>query len=302
MMTYGLALGSLLAGILLKKFLASTDRPLSAINTYIIWLALPAVIFSTLPDMQFSTKLLLPMFIPWLLIALSFLVIYPLASHLHWSVAIKIAVTLMVGLGNTAFFGVPLVKLLLGASAVPAAIIYDQLGSFIILSVVATAAVAVYSGDGKRPGVKSILWKVICFPPFISLLFALLLPSTQVLAGLLPLLSLLGDTILPLAMLMVGLQFSVRVEPAYQLPVVTVIVGKLFLAPLIVVVVGMFFNSNPQVFNATLIQSAMPPMVTPAILLIGAGLAPRFVATVLGLATLCAFVTVPLWIVLWGFL
>ncbi len=301
MMTYGLALGSLLAGILLKKFLASTDRPLRAINTYIIWLALPAVIFSTLPDMQFSTKLLLPLLTPWLLIALSFLVIYPLASRLHWSVEIKIAVTLMIGLGNTAFFGVPLVKLLLGAGAVPAAIIYDQLGSFIILSVVATAAVAVYSGDGKRPSVKSILWKVVRFPPFISLLLALLLPSTEALAGMLPLLSLLGNTILPLAMLMVGLQFSIQVEPAYKWPVFTVIAGKLLVTPLIVIAVGMFFTSNPQVFNATLIQSAMPPMVTPAILLIGAGLAPRFVATTLGLATLCAFVTVPLWIMHWGF-
>ena len=65
--------------------------------------------------------------------------------------------------------------------------------------------------------------------------------------------------------------------------------------PLLVLLGAKFLNIDPNVAVPTILQAAMPPMVTGVILLINADIAARFSATVLGFGTLAAAITLPFW-------
>ncbi|NND39200.1 MAG: hypothetical protein HKO06_06355 [Pseudomonadales bacterium] len=295
-MSFYLLVGiSFFSGIILQRGHIDTARWVAVLNHYIIFLALPALILLKVPGIELTPAALFPMLVPWMLVALSFALAYSLGKYLGWPAEIAGAVALLMGLGNTAFFGLPLVDFYLGEEAVPAAVIYDQLGSFLVLSLVATTSIALLLGQREAIKAKDLLWRVLSFPPFLSLILALLLPAGSLPEALAKIFSLLGASILPLAMLMVGLQLSVNILPAQRGPMLLVSAWKLLLTPLLVLALGKALAIDARVLAPSFLQSAMPPMVTPAIMLIGAGIAPRFVATTLGLATLASFISVPLW-------
>lgn len=293
MSTYSLVLFCLLLGYCLQKMLPFRPGLLHLLNAYIIRVALPALIIGTIPDLQFSYDALFSVLMPWMLVGLSFLLIYPLASAMSWSQEIKIATVLLLGLGNTAFIGLPLIKAFLGDESLSIAIIYDQIGSFLVLSIVATSVIAMHGGQGDAPLSRNVIKKILSFPPFISLLVALCIPSTDSLDGLIVVTEFLGATILPLAMLMVGLQFSMRIQREFKMPMLVVMIGKMIVSPLLVWLLGALIGIDWKILQASIMQAAMPPMITPAILLIGAGIAPRYVATALGFSTLAACLTLP---------
>lgn len=293
-----LVAASLVAGVLLQRTAIDAGRWVAGLNRYIITLALPALILSNVPGMQFRPDALFPMLVPWLLAALSFVSAFILGRLLGWRLDLTVAVALLGGLGNTAFFGLPLVHLVLGEEALSIAVIYDQLGSFLVLALVATTAIALLSGDAESVGPRQLLWRVISFPPFLSLILALLLPASILPAALTLVFDLLAASILPLAMLIVGLQLSIRVAREQLAPLVHLALWKLLLMPPLVLWLGHVLDVDAPVLQPTLLQSAMPPMVTPAIMLVAAGIVPGFVATALGLLTLLSFVSVPMWIML----
>ncbi|MGB5323876.1 MAG: AEC family transporter [Pseudomonadales bacterium] len=296
MTTFVLVFASLLAGVFLQRMSVDTSRWISGLNGYIINFALPALILANVPGLQLQADALFPMLMPWLLAGLAFAIAFALGKFLRWRLEQVLVVALLMGLGNTAFFGLPIVDLYLGPEAVATAVIYDQLGSFLVLSLVATTSIALLSGAREALDMQQMIWRVLSFPPFISLLVALLVPGSMVPALLAALFDLVGTTILPLAMLIVGLQLKIRIAPEHIQPMLAVIGGKLLLTPLLVFYLGRVFAVEQGIQQATFLQSAMPPMVTPAILLIAAGIAPGFVASTLGISTLVSFVTVPFWV------
>ncbi|NNC54173.1 MAG: hypothetical protein HKO07_00470 [Pseudomonadales bacterium] len=299
-MTIFLLVGlSFFVGMLAQRSGLDITRCVAWLNRFIIFVALPALILLKVPGLVITPDALFPMLVPWGLMALSFKLAYTLGKYLGWPAEIRGAAALLMGLGNTAFFGLPLVDFYLGEQAVPAAVIYDQLGSFLMLSLVATTSIALLLGQREAIKVKDICWRVLRFPPFLSLILAVLLPANLLTGGapqfVAKTFALLGASILPLAMLMVGMQLSVKVVPEQRGPMLVVSAWKLLLTPLLVLAVGRFLAIDSLVLQPSFLQSTMPPMVTPAIMLIGAGIAPRFVATTLGLATLASFISVPLW-------
>src|SRR5690606_10353459 len=50
-------------------------------------------------------------------------------------------------LGNTSYIGYPMVEALLGAQALPYAVVYDQFGTFVMLSTLGLVVLARYGGD-----------------------------------------------------------------------------------------------------------------------------------------------------------
>src|SRR3546814_14311018 len=79
---------------------------------------------------------------------------------------------LIVVLGNTSFLGYPLVRALLGESALPYAVVYDQFGAFMLLSTFGLYVLARYGGE-RKPRARDIALRMLRFPPFLALLFAL---------------------------------------------------------------------------------------------------------------------------------
>ena len=205
------------------------------------------------------------------------------------------AVAMLMGLGNTAFLGLPLIALLLGEDYLVPAIIYDQFGSSMLLFIVLPVVVALLSkSDSARVSIWSIGKKILMFPPFVTLLLALLIPSTNTLGLLYPIFVAVAKTIAPLAMLVVGLQFYFRIERNYHVPILAVLCFRSLIAPLFVFAIGGALSVSSLHVYAAIMQSAMPPMITAVIILASEGIAARFVTSMLGVGTLVACVTLPL--------
>lgn len=326
-MSYLFALTAFLGGLLLQRILRDPGVLAGRLNTFVIWVAMPAMIFRAVPGLAFDRAALVPILVAWILFASAFVLVSLWAKYKNWSDELRVAAIILVGLGNTAFLGVPLTELLLGPESVAYAVIYDQLGSFLMLSTAAIVLISLHQAqrdDNKRDDKKDaaqnrqatlersrtlnesktlhrsslaldILKRVFCFPPFVCLLISSLLPVRPFVEMLSAPLALIASLILPIALLVVGLHFRARVEKQDVLALTTVGLLKLILLPALVMFFVLTQSVKDYALGAVLLQSAMPPMVTPALLLISAGIATRQVATMLGYLTLIGCVTVYAW-------
>ena len=208
-----------------------------------------------------------------------------------WSAQTRCALLVLCALGNTGFLGVPMVKLLFGLETVGYAILFDQFGTFIGLTSYATLLVAFTSG--KSASALGILKEILLFPPLITLLIALALPS-QILAPLEIPLSWMAKLIIPLTMLSIGLQFRFRVERELALPLAVGLGLKMFFFPMLIWLIAHYAGIAPQILTASVFQAATPPMVTGAALLMSRQIAPSLAVALLGFGTLVGFVWLPL--------
>jgi predicted permease len=109
-----------------------------------------------------------------------------------------------------------------------------------------------------------------------------------------PVLDRIGATLVPLALFSVGLQFRVRFEAGQMVPIALGLSWKLFLAPVIVFFVGTFLQISPPILTVAVLESAMAPMISAAILAEQHHLEPSLANTLLGLGIVLSFLTVPL--------
>ncbi len=289
-----LAIGALLARG--KSF--PKDAPLT-LNTYVIYVALPALVFREVPRLTFNQDLLLPAIMPWFLLGVCALAVILVSRFLRWSREVTGALLLLSCLGNTSFLGVPVVSSFFGEGAVGYALIYDQLGSFLALSTFGALVLAFCSPkspeDGNQPGARGILKKIITFPPFIALILAstilcrVELPSLaeRVIAS-------LAVTLVPVVMVAVGMQLRPRLEPGTLGPFAAGLAIKLVLSPMAALLVTRLAGQDGLVAQVTVLEAGMPPMVSAGAVALMAGMAPRLVASMVGLGIILSFITLPL--------
>ena len=117
------ALGYLLqnASLLSRQHIASLNRLL---NRVIIFIALPALILTSLPGLKVSYDHFYVLLTPWVVTALSFALVHILRRWFKWPKDISIAAALLLSLGNTAFLGIPLIRYQLGEEAVLLSLIH----------------------------------------------------------------------------------------------------------------------------------------------------------------------------------
>ena len=116
---------------------------------------------------------------------------------------------LAVALGNSSFIGYPMVRALLGDEALPYAVVYDQFGTFVLLSTFGLYVIARHAGDAP-PAPRAMVARILRFPPLWALAVGLTVmpehPPPWIAAGL----QRLADAMLPLVMLAVGLSIRLR--------------------------------------------------------------------------------------------
>ncbi len=264
-----------------------------ALNWWVINVALSALVLRLVPILEFSIDFWFLVASMWFVFlgAWGFFVL--LGRALNWSSSRVGSLTLVCGLGNTSFIGFPLIEALRGADSLRLALVADQAGCFLALAIGGTIVAAVH-GDGRAEAAQ-IAKKVLTFPPFISLVLAVIVgafggwPATIE-----PVLDRIGATLVPLALFSVGLQFRVRFEAGQIVPIALGLSWKLFLAPVIVFFVGTFLQISPPILTVAVLESAMAPMISAAILAEQHHLEPSLANTLLGFGIVLSFLTVPL--------
>lgn len=282
----------LVGGVLAARLTEPPPELARSLNWWVMNIAFSALVLHLIPELQFEWHL-------WFLVAATWVCFFGawgfftlVGRPLGWSRARVGGLTLVCGLGNTAFVGIPLIGALYGEDGLKLALVADQAGSFVMLAVGGTIIAALSSGARVEPA--TILRKVVLFPPFASLLIGLV-------AGLLggwpraldDIFARVGATLVPIALFSVGLQLRLSLGHGQLRALLLALSWKLGLAPALVCVLGLIAGIEGLTFVVGVLQSAMGPMVSAAILAEQNELEPALVNTILGIGIPLSFLTVP---------
>ena len=292
---FALILAMLGIGMLFARLRALPDNAADVLNRVVLYLCLPAAVLIYVPRLEMQHALLGLAVTPWLLV-LATVALVTLASRLFGFARDVHAVLLVcVGLANSSFIGYPMVRALLGEEALPYAVVYDQFGTFVLLSTFGLYVLARYSGD-RPPGLREVALRVLRFPPLWALLFALTLmpavPPAWIGGGLRS----LADAMLPLVMLAVGLSIQLRLPRAEVGPLAVGLLLKLAVMPALAVPLSLLLGLQGRMLQANVLESAMPTMITAAALAISHRLAPRLAAALVGYGIVLSLATLPAWV------
>ncbi|MFK8013831.1 MAG: AEC family transporter [Gammaproteobacteria bacterium] len=297
-----LALG-FTAGLLMRR--TKLNHPLAPdlINGTIINFALPAMILLRVPALDLTPEALTPVFLAWGVIATTALMVWTLSRRLQWSREVTGALLLVVPLSNSAYLGLPLISAIASDEIVGYAILYDQIGNFMAVAIYASVVIALLSRQAETPTVGSVVRRIVLFPPFLVTVLALLIRPDMLPGWAIGPLTLLGATMGPLAMLIVGLQLEWALPAALRQPLAIGASIKLVGAPLIATAAAMLIGSASAAGQASVLQAAMPSMITAGLLGIAAGFSRTLIVAMIGLTTLASALSLPLvfWRVLGSF-
>ncbi|RUO69849.1 AEC family transporter [Pseudidiomarina sediminum] len=291
--------GYVFIGLLLRRSPQFPQNTGQILNAYVIYVALPALVFQKIPYLTFGKELLYPALMPWILLLLTVPAVLAIARWRGWSRSTTGAMLIVIPLGNTSFIGFPMIEAFFGPEGIPYALLYDQLGSFFILSIYATIIAAVYSHDpgedSHRPSAKTIAWKIIKFPPFVALLAAFAVRGVEYPEVAQHFIDSLAVTLVPVIMVAVGFQLRFRLPQEDRGPLVWALGLKLVATPLVALALLIGFGLDDLAVQVTIMEAAMPAMISAGALAIMAGLAPTLSAAVVGYGVLACFATLPLW-------
>jgi predicted permease len=288
---FALILASLFAGHLCARFRVLPGSSADAFNRFVIYVCLPAVVLRLVPKLGWQPGLLVLVLAPWLAAVCSVGLVLVAARAFGFRREVTGALLVCVPLGNTSFLGFPMIGALLGAPAIGHAVIYDQLGSFLLLATYGLYVVARFSGEAE-PSVRSIVRRVAAFPPFIALLLALVPAQHPPLLD--DVLARLGDALVPVALFAVGLKLELR-RPRDGTALALGLSIKMLCAPLLVFAFTRTLSSPALPARVAVLESAMPPMITAGALAAMAGLAPELSAALVAYGVLFALVSLPAW-------
>ncbi|WP_132999804.1 AEC family transporter [Luteimonas arsenica] len=291
---FALMLAMLALGMLFARLRVLPDNAGETLNLLVLYVCLPAAILLNVPKLRFDVSLLALAALPWLIAAASWALVTLASRWLKFRRDETVVLVLLTMLGNTSYVGFPMIEALLGGQALPYAVVYDQFGTFLLLSTVGLLVLARGSGD-SAPSAKAIVRRILLFPPTWALAFGLTLMPEQPPQWIALALERLAGVLVMLVMLAVGLGIQLRLPRDEIAPLATGLVLKLVLLPAVSLPLAWLLGMRGEVLQVGVLETAMPPMITAAALAIAHGLAPRLAATVVGYGIVLSLVTLPLW-------
>jgi predicted permease len=284
----------LLIGMAIKRIPAFSDETGNVLNLFVIYISLPALVLLKIPELTFSKNLLVPALMPWVMLLFSCALILLLSRLFKWERATTGCLLLMIPLGNTSFLGIPMVKAFFGENAIPYALLYDQLGSFLALATYGSIILALYGTGESKPTVAGVVKKVLSFPPFIALVLAFIIKSFPYPPIAVSILEILASTLVPLVMIAVGYQLTLRLSREVTSQLCIGLTIKLIAAPVAALFLCKIAGLEGEAVQVSIFQAGMPPMVSAGALAILAKLSPPLTAALVGIGIVLSFVTLPI--------
>lgn len=289
----GVVVGAFLLGWFVSSLRPIPSAVVAIADKYVLRFALPALILAKLSTVEINADIVLPIAVAWTLIIGVAALIIAVSRALVLDFKVTGALLLVAVLGNTSFLGLEMVHSLLGADHMPSAIAFDQLGTFLGLSLWGSFVASRY-GAGEL-GWRPVARRLLRFVPFLAVLASIPMRAIDAPDFVYTFLNGSGRTLAPVAMGALGLRFTVRVSRDVATPALLGLCVKMLVMPGAVYVVATLIGSTHDLaWSASILQAAAPPMVTAGVVAVGAGLSEDLVAFMVGIGTLAAFVTIPL--------
>lgn len=277
-------------GYALKKLNIFQKEASTILNQFVIYISLPAMILLQIPKLTFSMDTLIPIVTSWLVMTISVIIVLIVCKFFNFSKQITGSLLLVSILTNSSFMGIPIIQAYMGESALPYVLVYDQLGTFIALATYGTFIASYYSSKSEI-SFKIITFKVLTFPPFISLVVALFFMGVEFNETISKVLNSFAITIVPIALVAVGLQLQLILPKEDIKPFSVALIIKLIIAPILAILISFIFSWNNQASIVSIMEAGMAPMITAGAIASMAGLAPRLSSAIVGYGILISFLS-----------
>lgn len=284
----------IIAGMIFKSTKTIHPDAHKGINTWVLYLALPAVSFKYLPKVQWSLEMLFPILSTVLIAVGSSILVLFYSRIKNYSRRSRSTIELASGYSNTSFIGFPLIAAFYGEQYLSIAIICDQT-MFLMLSTM--GIITALKGGSKSGKISSIfiLKRLFTFPPFLGCISALILSQFFNLDFAEPLFDKLAATVAPLALFSVGLQLKFNGWRKLIPQISTSMLYKLILAPLCVLVLALVFDIKEDIAKISIFEAAMPTVITSSIIAEQFRLNTKLINLIIGISILVGFVTTGIW-------
>ncbi|MEN5434419.1 AEC family transporter [Sphingobacterium faecium] len=272
------------------------------INTWILYLALPAVSFKYIPHIEWSNQMLFPAISPIIVWAGSWIFMELYCRYKKYGQRTRSTLELSSAYSNTSFIGFPLIIAYFGEQNLSIAIICDQV-MFVLLSTIGIIA-AVKGNRADTAGIKAsmLVKRLFTFPPFIGCAGALILSSFMDLSVAEPFFSKMAGTVGPLALFSVGLQLKFKGWKQEIAQLSMTMLYKLMIAPLLVLLVAVLIGIKGDIVRISIFEAAMPTLITSSIIAEQFKLNARLTNLIIGISILVGFITTAFWKVIMDYL
>lgn len=283
----------IIAGMLIRWANILPKDAHKGINTWIIYIALPAVSFKYLPTINWNYNLLFPATVPIVVALGGWIYSQFFFKKLGLDKVSIGGLSLITSLSNTSFVGFPLVAAYYGEAEIGTAVICDQI-TFLLLAT-AGVIVAVNASENHTFTLSVVLKKVMLFPPLIGCVAALTIPHFVDISSIVPLFDKLAGTVAPLALFSIGLQIQFEGWKDELKPISVSLLYKLIIAPVIVLGIAYFFQLKGKVAQVSIFEMAMPSLLSAAVVASEYNLNPRLTNLVVGIGIVLGFFTTAVW-------
>lgn len=286
----------LLVGYLFKISFQDNSKQLV---DFVIYFSLPAIVFSKIYPLTLDERIvgLILMFMGFILFNL--LLSYFVGKLLRLNKLLLATFMIVATFGNTSFIGFSYIDAFYGQDYIVYGLIYDLFGSFLLL--VSVGMFIITWGKGKKNDVKSIFKSIFLFPPTLMFLITILVKNFEVPNFLLLTSQTLGSTLVPIAMIAIGMKLELK-HIFVKLHIVSVaILLKMVIVPIIIFIGFKYFYSIEQTWvKVTIIEMAMPPMTMATVLAIKGGLDEKIAVNTLVLGVLLSLFTISAYVTYLG--
>ncbi len=293
----------LIIGIVLKKSKIIPENFHTSLNAFVINISLSAFSLYYISKIELNSSVIYPVLVVWIGIFAAILFFAGLGKIFGWKSSLIGALIMCAGFGNTSFVGIPLIQAMYGEEGLKTVMLVDQPG-FVALSTVGILVANFYSGS--KDSLLKHLSKILKFPPFIAFVVALLLNifSIEIPKDFDEVLMKLGATTVPLALVSVGSQMQwKKIEKKEGFHLFIGLLFKLVLLPLLILVIYKYiFHQSGDVIDICILEAAMAPMITAAIIASAHDLEPKFCNLMVAVGIPLSILTVGIWHLILPFL
>ncbi|HEB12916.1 MAG TPA: AEC family transporter [Actinobacteria bacterium] len=281
-----IGLGAFLKRIGLLKF---EDR--NALNDLIIFIMLPALIFTAARSIPFSVSLINISAIALGISLLSVGIGWAAAKAMRLQGATLGAFMLASGVGNTGYLGYPMAQYLFGRQHLVKAVFYDMFGTVVVLF-----TLGIYFANKYGTGTTSA-WRqgfAYATPNLAGLALGFATQSITLPTPINLAINSLAQATTAVIMLSIGVSLSGRFKHAY-LPILVLSTLKLLLVPILAIGVGILITLPSTALGVTVLQASMPIALMTFVIGDKYNLDREFLSGAILVSTVASMVTIPIW-------
>jgi len=252
---------SLITGFLLKQFKLVPDTASKTLNQLLVYFFIPGLTILHITETNFKFEFLIPVVSSWLVYIFGFVFFVLLSKWQHFDRKTLAALIMTGGIGSTSFVGFPFFALLYGKEGLEVGILMSMAGTILVCMTLGITTGTWFAAS--KPSVRQLFKNMLCFPPFIAFLVAVLLnimdiqhtPLTK------QILEKIAAPFSIIALLTIGLQMDFSLPTEQKKPLGYGLFYKLILAPLLIyLVLTTFTNADKMIIEIAVLGAAIGSM------------------------------------------